>query len=120
MILKKNLNETSKKLGFHTGASVRISPRYFHNHSMKYINIGTGVIVGKTLPDKNTLPSLLVRFPFHMEFFTEPILKCLLETSQASAGTINVLLRIHPLYCDEVKRYKGRLRSNLLPSPTEE
>jgi len=96
-------NDTSHKLGFKMGAEVKISKRFFCNHGVKYIDLGKGVIQGKIMPDKNSLPKLLVRFPYHKEFYTEPLLHSLLATSKVESNkSISALLEIHPVYLEKV------------------
>jgi len=95
-------NDTSHKLGFKMGAEVKFSHRFFANHGVKYIELGKGVIQGKMMPDKNSLPKLLVRFPYHKEFYTEPLLHQLLATSRVESDKrISALLEIHPVYLEK-------------------
>jgi len=95
-------NDTSHKLGFKMGAEVKISKRFFCNHGVKYIDLGKGVIQGKIMPDKNSLPKLLVRFPYHREFYTESLLHSLLATSKVENDkSISALLEIHPVYLEK-------------------
>lgn len=108
-MLKRKAKEDSditNKLGFSIGDAVRISRRYFSNHKAPYIDLGIGTIESKALGDTHTLPTLKVRFPFHRAFYTEPILKLILDTSNAHGGTISVTVDIHPVYLEQAKGKK--------------
>jgi hypothetical protein len=99
---KQNDNTTdSNRLGFHRGDYVVFASRFFSNHRMEKINLGTGIVIEKIMPGDKSLPALIVKFPFNHAFFVETALKALLENSSSADGHISVTVKVHPVYLEK-------------------
>jgi hypothetical protein len=97
---KSNVNlDTSKVLGFHTGAEVIFSRRYFVNHGIKFIDFGTGVVKDKII-SKTSTPKLLVTFPFHRAFHEQPFSQ-MLSKSEVNNYKIVTMLEVYPAYLEK-------------------
>lgn len=96
--------DTSKILGFHTGASVKINKHFFANRGLKYVDFGSGTVVEKLPPSKkNQLWMVKVQFPYNRNFYQEPFSK-MLSDSLVNNYKILTIIEIFPAYLDKVKK----------------
>jgi hypothetical protein len=90
--------------------SVKIADRYFHNHGVKVIDLGTGTIQGILEVTEHFQPRLLIRFAYAKEFATVKLLRDLLVTNGRSEHK-SVLVAIHPLYVERIVKKNGRVQT---------
>lgn len=103
-----DFHDTRRQLGFKLQDKVSISNRFFLDHKLPITYIGSGVVIAKVMPTSMQLPALIIEFPFHPIFVTEPFKKLIIPMQQTEAKI--TVIKIHPLYVELVERVDAKKR----------